>query len=97
MLTWVRLVFFEIREVDSAGEVFVSDIDQRDMLIDRLDSAMATAEKFRLGLGVYAVVIILRLFKSFDSNPRLAQVTRTLEVTPARCSLLACARERGGG
>jgi hypothetical protein len=79
MLTWVRLVFFEIREVDSAGEVFVSDIDQRDMLIEKLDIAMATAEKFRLGLGVYAVVIILRLFKSFDSNPRLAQVTRTLE------------------
>ena len=83
MPTWVRLVFFEIREVDSAGEVFVSDIDQRDLLIERLDTAMATAEKFRLGLGVYAVVIILRLFKSFAAQPRLALVTETLSVLAA--------------
>jgi hypothetical protein len=79
MQTWVRLLS-RIREADTEAEVFIDDPAQRDTMVLALDTAMSTAEQFRLGLGVYSVVIILRLFKSFDSNPRLAQVTRTLQV-----------------
>jgi len=39
-----------------------------------LEHAFSLSQRFRVLLGCYAVIIIMRLFKGYDSNPRLAQV-----------------------
>lgn len=47
------------------------------MLMD-LDKGFDASQNFRAALAWYAVVIILRLFKAFSSQPRLALVSKTL-------------------
>jgi hypothetical protein len=45
---------------------------------DRLDDAFRAAMAFRMALFVYSLVVILRCFKAFSSQARLAVVSQTL-------------------
>lgn len=54
---------------------------QTDVLNDafeKLDSAFASSYAFRMALFVYAIVVVLRCFKAFSSQQRLAVVSKTL-------------------
>ena len=43
-----------------------------------LETALDTAGEFRVLFSVYSIMIILRLFKAFSAQPRLAMVSNTL-------------------
>merc|ERR1712137_1079566 len=69
-----------LREQDSACEV--SNSDCRYELIasfyDDLESAKPLIVAYRLISALYPFVLVMRLFKAFSSQPRLALVTQTL-------------------
>jgi len=46
--------------------------------LNALDAEVHRTYEFRIFLGVYPLVIIMRLFKAFSAQPRLSMVTRTL-------------------
>jgi hypothetical protein len=67
-----------VQKLDQIAARWLENEDLLEELIDELDYTLLQSQWLRVSLGIYAVIIILRLFKAFDSNPRLAQVTRTL-------------------
>ena len=47
--------------------------------VEILESTVFYVNNFRLVMAAYPLIIILRLFKAFAAQPRLAMVTKTLE------------------
>jgi hypothetical protein len=50
-----------------------------DLHTELLEAAVAYVNTFRYVMAAYPLIIILRLFKAYASQPRLAMVTKTLE------------------
>ena len=49
-----------------------------DKVFDSVETMVLAEADFRFTLSFYPIVVMLRLLKSFDAQPRLAVVTRTL-------------------
>jgi len=60
------------------AEELLQDLGELDALYRLVDIATASAKDQRYLLFAYPVVVMLRLFKSFNKQPRLALVTQTL-------------------
>lgn len=45
---------------------------------EKVDNMMGSERRFRMSLCIYPMIVMLRLFKSFAAQPRLAVVTATL-------------------
>jgi hypothetical protein len=82
---WICICFAGVRAATSstsvAGAVSLPAVEDQallDQMLTDLDAGVAAAANFRIALAWYSVVIILRLFKAFSSQPRLALVSKTL-------------------
>mmetsp|Transcript_60169 Transcript_60169/g.105411 ORF Transcript_60169/g.105411 Transcript_60169/m.105411 type:complete len:1208 (+) Transcript_60169:107-3730(+) len=64
----------ELHEVDNR----VAYREQAVKYIDALQEEVMQAHVFRILLGLYPMLIVVRLFKAFAAQPRLSLVTRTL-------------------
>jgi len=86
-LCWLR-TYFATQEVNAEFERFaqlnVTSIshaaytDEIESFVEVVETLCATEGIYRISFSVYPMVVMLRLFKSFDAQPRLAVVTRTL-------------------
>jgi len=54
---------------------------QAELYVDALEATVHYIHILRLVLSAYPLIIVLRLFKAFKAQPRLALVTKTLQVT----------------
>lgn len=48
-------------------------------IVEKMDAELAQANMFRMLLGTYPLVVVLRLFESFAHQPRLSVVTKAME------------------
>lgn len=91
VLCWIRLYlavfdlnagFEDIAKIDTTFLTTSADRtsyeDQLGSFFDMMEACSGQEEIFRLSFMFYPMVVMLRLFKSFDAQPRLAVVTRTL-------------------
>merc|ERR1719261_2060923 len=60
------------------GTVEVADTDALSLLFEKFKDASQRFNNLRYMCVIYPIVIMLRLFKAFAAQPRLALVTRTL-------------------
>jgi hypothetical protein len=81
IISTLVMLLQSVSVVDETAADYLEDAENPEALeeiTDVLEHAFVLSERFRVLLGCYAVIIIMRLFKGYDSNPRLAQVTRTI-------------------
>lgn len=71
---------YELKNLSMFDEVKEQEAFRRQSMVflDVLQSEVATANNFRIILGSYPLLIVMRLFEAFAHQPRLSIVTSTL-------------------